>query len=75
MKLKIEIENWNWKLKLKIEIENWNWKLKLKTEIENFSFQFYLVSGQKVFKKKAILRAFEYLSSFYLCVKKGFCSM
>ena len=41
MKLKIETENWNWKLKLKIGIKNWNWnwKFKLKTEIENWNWQ------------------------------------
>ena len=42
LKLKIEIENWNWKLKLKIEIENWNWKLKLKIEIENWNWKLKL---------------------------------
>ena len=42
MKFKIEIFNWNWKLKLKIEIENWNWKLKLKIEIENWNWKWNL---------------------------------
>jgi len=32
MKLKLEIETWNWNLKLKLGIETWNWNFELKLE-------------------------------------------
>ena len=38
LKLKIQIENWNLKLKLRIEIDNWNWQLKSEIEIGNWNW-------------------------------------
>ena len=38
MKLKLEIETWNWNLKLKLKIETRNWNLKLNLEIETWNW-------------------------------------
>ena len=36
LKLKYEIETWNWNLISKLDIETWNWNLKLKLDIETW---------------------------------------
>ena len=55
MKLKNDIEKWNWKMKMKLknEIEKWKCKMKLKNEIEEMKplNQPHYISG--IFKKKA----------------------
>ena len=39
LKLRIKIEDWNWKLKFEIKIWNRNWKLKLEIKIENWNWK------------------------------------